>query len=479
MGQTQYSRNKLAKGPRRSRRLEMRFIESLHENGAHFVLLKEPKRPAHTGWNRRRPNTAEIHDFLYRKRKHQDAGLGIVPFSLDSVVIDLDGGPVSNFMGDFPPALKVLTRPGRWHAWYGNRKAEIRNLTFGPEEKRSLHNNHSDVKGELRCKSGQVQIYNIDYLRELAQAADLGLFKHRQIPKQLLLFKDAVSNTDKSVKAELPPRTDNAITALLSTTLEGSRNNILFDVLRGWAYGRRRYYATEDEWASKVKSVALAFNDFFPDPLNRSEVINTALSVAGGVSSGITAYDHSSEAQAHRGRLSGAVRAGLIAGSNVDRRQEIKQRDKAILGAFHGKNQSYYSIAKEHGMSLEGVRKIIKRKAGYAAKVLGQGHTAESVNLMIEEHGSRVKYRRAQAAKQKEKTRRKPVETKSAKYRRNVRIRVEHHRTGASITELAAKYGVSRRTITRALNVPFEERNYWEQRMLLKAQNDGSKEVII
>ena len=226
------------------------------------------------------------------------------------------------------------------------------------------------------------------------------------------------------------------VRAELSAVKVGDRNNTLFSVLGDWAWGRKAGHSSAEAFTAAVEWQATALNTSFAKPLPDSEVQRMAMSVADGVwrwhgqgGARSVRYDHSPEAQRRRGRKSGLVRAGLVAGSNVNRTKELAKRDRAILNAYYGRNgpaQSKRSIAKAHGMTAWGVAKVIKRRHNDAA---------------LTTHRNAGVYPDALREQAQELTKRE----------RDDAIRAEHKRSHLSTRELAKRMGVSKSVVHRAI----------------------------
>ena len=97
---------------------------------------------------------------------------------------------------------------------------------------------------------------------------------------------------------------------------------------------------------------ALEQNRRFPEPLDESEVKQTAYSISTWCWSGGGArwhFDHSSAAQRRRGVKSGKVR-----------RARNAERDRTIVAAVKA-GQSMRAVAREYGLYLRSVQNIMGR----------------------------------------------------------------------------------------------------------------------
>ena len=137
----------------------------------------------------------------------------------------------------------------------------------------------------------------------------------------------------------------------LGTIKRGLRNVTLFDSVRFWAYSVPRGQDL-DAWTRRVRVHSLEQNRRFPDPLDESEVKQTAYSISTWCWSGGGArwhFDHSSAAQRRRGIKSGKVR-----------RSRNAERDTVIVAAVEA-GQSMRAVAREHGLTHRAVRLVLDR----------------------------------------------------------------------------------------------------------------------
>ena len=96
------------------------IIDQLYNYQAHFVLcqMKKPKAAFRGDFLTRRPGRDAL-------RKHVQRGrpIGIVPWSLQCVVLDCDAGDPTELVEQYPPIAMYPTRTkGHYHAWYEARE---------------------------------------------------------------------------------------------------------------------------------------------------------------------------------------------------------------------------------------------------------------------------------------------------------------------------------------------------------------------
>ena len=95
----------------------MSVLGALRERGAHFVLCRGDKRPLAREWRKKRPGFEAV-------KRHSAAGglIGVVPASLDCVVVDVDEGGAAGVealrgvLGE--PIVAIRTRSGGYHVWH-------------------------------------------------------------------------------------------------------------------------------------------------------------------------------------------------------------------------------------------------------------------------------------------------------------------------------------------------------------------------
>ena len=296
--------------------------------GARFVLLKLPgkhtsrcdrkadcacwKTPAHTGYHlRRSPSVAAVLSW-----QGKGGNLGVLPSSLNSVVLDVDHG-------DPAPLLEAClwlpeyvtdykTRRGA-HLWLGRDRAV------------------SSPKWEGYGASGDVLDGRRYAVLHGAAADELGeAFAGR--PRRTLRrqdpFKGLQLDLFKSMPSPRPPRGDGppSDTPLQAVGEHKGRNVTLRD---------------------HTRQVAHDANDRFPVPLAAAEVEAVALSCARYLwrNKGFAAPHN----QARRGRKSGKVR-----------RKDTADRDGRIR-VYHRAGVSQTEIAKRTGINQSTVSRVLRR----------------------------------------------------------------------------------------------------------------------
>ena len=166
-------------------------IASLHGRGARFVLLRGgDKVPVKGGWADGKPTS------ISEAWKHVERGgaLGVVPWSLNCAVVDIDGGKRSDGSTPAPGELAELAdeiidwigadpvavmhsasgaRTGKRHIWFrfsGTTEAPLGYLASGSPRKLSggLRWNGPGTSFDTRCITGYVRVDT--YLEELAEA---------------------------------------------------------------------------------------------------------------------------------------------------------------------------------------------------------------------------------------------------------------------------------------------------------------------
>ena len=136
----------------------------------------------------------------------------------------------------------------------------------------------------------------------------------------------------------------------LETIKRGLRNVTLFDSVRFWAYSVPRGQDL-DAWTRRVRVHSLEQNRRFPEPLDESEVKQTAYSISTWCWSGGGArwhFDHSSAAQRRRQAKQVKVR-----------RAKNRERNTAWRAA-HTAGQSMRSIAREYGVEPSTVSRVLR-----------------------------------------------------------------------------------------------------------------------
>ena len=96
------------------------IIDRLYKYQGHFTLCQtsEPKKAFKHDYLKRRASRKALHKHVQRGRP-----IGLVPWSLQCVVIDCDYGDPSELVELFPPLVIYPTRTdGHYHLWYAARE---------------------------------------------------------------------------------------------------------------------------------------------------------------------------------------------------------------------------------------------------------------------------------------------------------------------------------------------------------------------
>ena len=277
------------------------------------------------GWQKQRPA-------LDVSIQH-DGPLGIIPYSIGTSALDLDRGDWRKMPRSW--VNYGTRRKGGRHLFYADDQAR-RNSTWAAE----------DCAGEVRGANGYLILWK-DGAKRLA-AAITG-------PRQLSLFPfpaELIQEFQPGQLIQFPERPLNPSRSIhLERVQVGARNDSLFDVVRKMSYQELTFYRKAGGhlrgWLRLVYEFTDDNNRRFPVPLVRDEVRAVAYSVATWVWS--RGYDHSPEKQAAR----------AIEGMR-QRREANQGRDKAIIEAV-SEGRSLRDVAREFGLSAEGVRWILAR----------------------------------------------------------------------------------------------------------------------
>ena len=319
-------------------------LQAIHHAGGHFVLCLDDKRPVWRSWQKLRP------------------GLDVVlahpgPLGHQAVVaqlvtaLDVDTGDPGELMRglaahghpQFPPVRLAGTCTTQTPKGRGNGHFEV----YG-------------CAGEIRSAKGYLILWH-DGAGRLADALRDPVARSCRWPRDLfelaglpaVTLQGAVKTPAYSYKPSDQSRQTWAAAAAaveLETIKRGRRNVKLFDAVRFWAYSVPRGQELE-AWTRRVRVHALEQNRRFPEPLEESEVKQTAYSISTWCWSGGGAkwhFDHSSAAQRRRGVKSGKVR-----------RARNRARDTAWRAA-HAAGQSMRSIAKEYGVEPSTVFRVLR-----------------------------------------------------------------------------------------------------------------------
>lgn len=292
----------------------------LYQRGAHFVLCYRDgtkKRPIWEQWQSRRPgpDVARGHPngMMYRGGERL---VGIIPWSIQRTVIDQDGGTPHQLTLFHPPELILPSdRNGRHHLYYPDDQPRglFRWAALG-------------ASGEVVSDKGYVILYGaaVELLAEAVAAGNVAgasfpadLFEYAGLPEPA---RRPRAGGPGALSPQGAPVTGGSRAALLASypwrdgeiELEaiypGIRHHAIFDAVRLWAYQQRRGGDLAD-WIQRVKTHTTDANRRFPVPIKAYDADATAYSIATWCWGHTTAApDHSPEAQARRGRASGAAR---------------------------------------------------------------------------------------------------------------------------------------------------------------------------
>ena len=316
-------------------------LQTIYHAGGHFVLCLEDKRPVWKSWQKLRPGLDVV--------LAHEGPLGLKPWSINTSALDVDTGDPGELMQAWPP-MAVLN----------SRRSDGKHLYYSDTEGRG--NGHFEVygcAGEIRSAKGYLVLWH-DGAGRLADALQDPLARARRWPRDLFELAGLPAVTLRGVvktpaysyqPSEQSRQTWGAAAAALEleTIKRGWRNVKLFDAVRFWAYSIPRGQDLE-AWTRRVRVHALEQNRRFPEPLDESEVKQTAYSISTWCWSGGGArwhFDHSSAAQRRRGVKSGKVR-----------RARNKERDAAIVAAVEA-GQSMRATAREWGLTENSVRHIM------------------------------------------------------------------------------------------------------------------------
>ena len=318
-------------------------LQAIHHAGGHFVLCLENKRPVWRSWQKLRPGLDVV--------MAHDGPLGLRPWSVSTIALDVDTGDPGELVQAWPP-MAVLN----------SRRAGGRHLYYSDTQGRgNAHFEAYGCAGEIRSAKGYLILWH-DGAGRLADALHDPVARARRWPRDLfelagvgaVTLPAAVKTPAYSYKPSDQSRQTWAAAAQgvqLEAIYRGLRNRKLFDAVRFWAYSVPRGDELE-AWTRRVRVYALEQNRRFPDPLDESEVKQTAYSISTWCWSGGGArwhFDHSSAAQRRRGLKLGRMR-----------RARNATRDAAIVAAVEA-GWSMRAVAREWGVDERMVRKIMAR----------------------------------------------------------------------------------------------------------------------
>lgn len=323
-------------------------VMDLVKRGAHFLQVKSNKSPWGS-WTKPLTTKETIQCLA------KGGLLGLVPWSLQWTVADVDHGNPGTLADAFPPFTSFTTRTeGHAHLFYADHVGRS-NANF----------EYRDVRGQIRGERGYVVLWPQEGnrflgLQRLHRAlSGIPANKHR-FPERILSQAGhegtGTARQAKTVPYPLRPITDPAV---LFRTFPGSRNETLFQVLLGWAFGQRwkRRDVSNDAVRYWVRFHAYKFNHRMPEPLPWEEVEETIVPSVSRYT--MQRLDRQSQryrdAQQRRAvkRFYGSARAEVL--------RSIVDRDASICEDFQaGKSQQ--SLAREWGISRRLVYHILKRE---------------------------------------------------------------------------------------------------------------------
>ena len=266
------------------------------------ALCLEDKRPVWRSWQKLRPGLDVV--------LAHNGPLGLQPWSISTTALDVDAGDPGELVQAWPPmAVLNSRRAGGRHLYYSD--------TAG---RGNAHFEAYGCAGEIRSAKGYLILWH-DGAARLADALHDPIARARRWPRDLfelagvgaVTLPAAVKKPTYRYKPSDQSRQTWAAAAAaleLETIKQGLRNVKLFDSVRFWAYSVPRGQDLE-AWTRRVRVHALEQNRRFPEPLDESEVKQTAYSISTWCWSGGGArwhFDHSPTTQARRGVKSGKVR---------------------------------------------------------------------------------------------------------------------------------------------------------------------------
>ena len=330
-------------------------LKYLHDRGAHFVLTKgtnapegvDPKSPVWRAWNRRKPSIAVILHHI----EARGGDVALIPASLRTTALDVDYGPIEDVIegAGEPFALLPSKRREDGHAYYHD-----------PKRRRNVKFRFGRASGEIRSTA-----YAVMYPRG-AQLLTDAIASGRRTLRGLTpdLFASAGVPMPRQPVSGRPgtvlPLDRKARSWQLEDVEIGQRHFALFDTVRFQFYHHRRDRNLPD-WIGRVEQFAHSQNARFEVPQPDSEIKVQAYSIATWIWDGGGPLDHSPETQSRRGRKSGRVRRGEVAGLTSYRPGKAAE-DAEIVQAYV-KGETMRSIAARHGLALSTISYVVNRDA--------------------------------------------------------------------------------------------------------------------
>lgn len=332
----------------------MRAVYGIHPQ-AHFVpIRKDRKTPLIRGWPRRRLGIDTMADIM--RKGH---GVGIVPNSIGTAVIDVDAGD-PNILAQARPPLAMLMTPRGGHGYYPLGDNPPRNMaaTIDIGDVTLTADVIVGAPGAKYCVfhgSGLPTLADSLLQGEPPVDFPIDLIQARDIP---IVAGDDTTSTPTT--ARYVGGIDVHGRIVLARIPKGMRNECLKTVCCGKGErGQQLWDAGEIESVEHFVQIVLEWNREFPQPLPTDEAIRVARSTfrylhrdAGG--KGANYYTHDSESQRRRQLLS--VKARLANRARFNTRQEEAQ-------AMRDAGMYVNAIAKRFGVNRRTIHRWLNQPA--------------------------------------------------------------------------------------------------------------------
>lgn len=310
-------------------------LATLWNRGAHFVLLRDNSLPAWKGWPDRRPGLDVV--------LQHDQPLGIVPASIDRLVVDVDSGDANRLWTTTGQPLAALPTRRGVHGYFDASPEAFNRRTFDA----------GYAKGDVI--QGPRAYVKLHHDGDVVLAKTLGTGRHARLDLQLEMFAPAEKPRkvpEKATRTKEGTRQDIATSVILEEVLPGARYLSLYDSVRFWAYAQDR--GTDyDAWIARCQSWArherLRFRDLTDFP--EAEANRIGYYIGKWVWTEYTGHrkhDHSTEAQRRRGLRSGK-----------SRRQRMETR-KALAISMKAQGYPNRDIAEVLGTTTRTVRTYLR-----------------------------------------------------------------------------------------------------------------------
>ena len=291
------------------------------------MALRPDKTPIWKRWQRYPMNLRVI-------EKH-GGPVGLIPFSLGCTVLDVDVGE-SNALTDTHRPLCAVATPRGTHAYYrdsiGRRNGKW--TAYG-------------CLGDIRGRSGYVVLYPTAPSRLLAALLDT--------PEQECRFPEGKF-------ARLRPIAKDVIGVAsagdLNCVIERHGSNLLFDMLRRWAYEAicDFYPRRESQWHASVLAHAKALDDTNGNSNSTPATIRIARAVSEWIWMNGTSFLARRTALSERQRVRGLA-------SGRARRARTQERDHQIVDAVLC-GYSHREVARVYSLDQSTVGRIFGRDTG-------------------------------------------------------------------------------------------------------------------